>query len=189
MPRRLFLPRTYWADRTILAVLVATTAWLSLTLARGPGELAAIWVGNGLVTGWLLSRRTSTWPGYLLVAFLCELPARILAGDQPVYAIAIAACNLVEVLVVAGTVRRLVPDTRDPRSWMRMGGIATAATLAACTIAGLLGAAVAHSLNGQPFVPAFARWFSAHAVGMVVVATTTLVAHREGVGLFIAPRR
>jgi diguanylate cyclase (GGDEF)-like protein/PAS domain S-box-containing protein len=189
MPRRLFLPRTYWADRTILAVLVATTAWLSLTLARGPGELAAIWVGNGLVTGWLLSRRTSTWPGYLLVAFLCELPARILAGDQPVYAIAIAACNLVEVLVVAGTVRRLVPDTRDPRSWMRMGGIATAATLAACTIAGLLGAAVAHSLNGQPFVPAFARWFSAHAVGMVVVATTTLVAHREGIGLFISPRR
>src|SRR5690606_38021111 len=159
MPRRLRIPRTYWADRTILAVLIAVTSWLSLTLARGPGELAAIWVGNGILTGWLLSRRTTTWPGYLLVAFVSELPARILAGDQPHYAIAIAVCNLIEVLGVAAIVRHQVPDIRDPRSWPRLGGIATAATLAACAVAGLLAATVAYSLHAQPFLHAFARWY------------------------------
>ena len=41
---------TYWFDRSLLALLIATTAWLSLTLARGPGELSAIWVGNGILT-------------------------------------------------------------------------------------------------------------------------------------------
>ena len=182
-------PRTYWIDRILLAVLVAVAAWLALTLARGPGELAALWIGNGIVTGWVLSRRTARWPGYLLAGFLAELLARLLVGDAPLYALAIASCNLIEVLLVAGTVRRLVPDTRDPSSWMRLGGIATAATLAACAVSGVLAAAVAHAVHGQPFLPAFGGWFATHVVGMVVVATTTLVAHREGLGLFIAPRR
>lgn len=190
MPRRLTLPRAYWADRTILAALIFTTAWLSLTLARGPGELAAIWVGNGILVGWLLSRRTATWPGYLLVAYPTELLARVLAGDAAPIAIAIATCNLAEVLVVAGSVRRLVPDTRDPQSWMRLGGIATAATLVACALSGLLAAAFARLLvDGRPYLPALAQWFAAHVVGTVIAATTTLVAQREGIGLFIAPNR
>lgn len=189
MFRRLTLPRTYWADRTILAVLIASTAWLSLTLARGPGELAAIWIGNGILAGWLLSRRTSTWPGYLLVAFAAELPARMLAGDDAPYAVAIAACNLLEALILAGMVRRVVPDTRDPRNWMRLGGIATAATLVACAVAGSLAAGVAHVLHQQPFLPALGGWYAAHVVGMVVVATMTLVALRERQRLSIAPGR
>lgn len=189
MLRRLTLPRTYWADRTILAVLIATTAWLSLTLARGPGELAAIWVGNGILTGWLLSRRTSAWPGYLLTAFAAELPARMLAGDEAPYAIAMATFNLVEVLVVAGAVRRVVPDVRDPRNWMRLGGIATASTLVACTVSGMMAAGIVHAMHQQPFLPAFGGWFAAHVVGMVVVATMTLVALRERLRVFIAPGR
>ncbi|MDH5830195.1 diguanylate cyclase [Luteimonas sp. M1R5S18] len=176
--------RSYWFDRCILAVLIASTAWLSLALARGPGELAAIWIGNGILAGWLLSRRTTTWRGYIAVAFVAELAARMLAGDEAPYAVAIAACNLIEALVVAGAVRWRVSDTRDPRDWMRMGGIATAATLLACAGSGALAAGVAHAMHAQPFLPALGRWFSAHVVGMVVVATMTLVAQRERTRLF-----
>src|SRR5690606_17777401 len=39
------------------------------------------------------------------------------------------------------------------------------------------------------FLPVLMRWFGARAVGLVVVATVTVVAHREGIGLFIARRR
>ena len=181
--------RAYLADRTVLGALIALTAWLSLALARGPGELAAIWVGNGILAGWLLSRRTATWPGYVLTALLAEFPARLLAGDAPVYALAIAACNLIEAVGVAGIVRRAEPDTRNPRDWMRLGGVAAAATLAACAVAGVLAATVAHVLHGQPLLPELARWYAAHVVGMVVVATTTLVVLRERLGLLVAPGR
>ena len=186
---RLRLPRNMWVDRAVLGTLIATTAWLALTLARGPGELAAIWISNGLLTGWLLSRRTGTWPGYVLAAFASELPARLLAGDAIGYAVAIALTNLVEALLVAGIVRLLVPDTRDPRSWTRLGGIATAATFFACALAGLLAAGISHAFHGQPFLRAFGAWFAAHVVGMTVVATATLVGHREGWRMFVARGR
>ena len=183
------LPRTYWFDRSLLALLIATTAWLSLTLARGPGELSAIWIGNGILAGWLLSRRTATWPGYLAVAFAAELPARLLAGDGLVYALAIIVCNLLEVLILASAVRSRIPDVRAPEQWTRLGGIATVATLLACAVSGVLAASVSHVMNAQPLLQAFTGWYAAHVVGMVVVATMTLVAQREGVGLFAAAGR
>ncbi len=190
MPRRSLLPRTHWKDGATLALLIASTAWLSLTLARGPGELSALWVGNGILTGWLLSRRSVLWPGYLLVAFAAELPARMLAGDEGIYAAAIALCNLLEAGIVADIVRRAVPDVRDPRNWMRLGGLATGATLIACAVSGVLAANIAHILHGQPLFPALLRWFTAHVVGMVLVATTTLVVQRQGIGgFFVTARR
>ena len=189
MSSRLPMLRTYRVDRFVLAFFIASTAWLSLTLARGPGELAAIWVGNGILTGWLLSRRTSTWPGYLAVAFAAELPARMLAGDEASYAVAIAACNLVEALAVAALIRRRVPDTRKPDDWMSLGGTAIWATLLACAVSGVLAASVAHFMHAQPFVPAFAAWYAAHVVGMVLLATMTVVAQREGLGMFVSPGR
>ncbi|MGQ4661111.1 diguanylate cyclase domain-containing protein [Lysobacter sp. F6437] len=189
MSHRFMFARTYLADLALLAMLVATTAWLSLTLARGPGELAAIWVGNGIIAGWLLSRRTASWPVYVAVAFAAELPARMLAGDEAPYAVAIAICNLVEVLVVAGVVRNRIPNIRDPKDWVNLGGIATGATLAACALAGLVATAVAHYMHGQDVVRAFVGWYAAHVVGMVIVATTTLVAQHERMGLFVAPGR
>jgi integral membrane sensor domain MASE1 len=41
------------ADRLLLALLVGTAAWLSLTLTRAPGSVSAVWVGNGIFVGWL----------------------------------------------------------------------------------------------------------------------------------------
>ena len=189
MSHRLKLPRTYWADRSLLALLVGASAWLALSIGRGPTEIAPVWVGNGILVGWLLSRSTRRWPGYLLVGFLAELAARALTGDRPLFVLAFATWNQVEVLVVAGLVRWRVPDTRDPSSWLRLGGIAAGATVLACALSGLLAAALVHTCLGFGFPAAAGGWFAAHVVGMVVAATMTLVAQREGLGLFIAPGR
>ncbi|HEY4530822.1 MAG TPA: diguanylate cyclase [Luteimonas sp.] len=184
MPRPFRLPRTYWADRSVLAILVGLSAWLSLTLARGPGELSAVWIGNGLLTGWLLCRRTGTWPGYVAVVMAADAGARLMLGDDPGYALAISGINAGEALLVAGIVRSRVPDIRAPRDWTFVGGLATAATLLACALSGVAAAAVAQAVHGQEFRPAFANWYAAHVVGMVIVATSTLVAQREGMGIF-----
>lgn len=182
-------PKGLWADRLLMALIIGASAWLSLRLARAPGELAAIWIGNGVLTGWLLARPTPQWPGYVAVGFAADASARLLAGDAATYAMVLATCDLVEVGIVAGIVRWRVPDVSDPKHWIGLGGIATGSTLAACAVSGLLAATLATALRGGDFAGDLFRWFAAHVVGMVIVATTTLVVHREGLQLVLAPGR
>src|SRR5688500_11877620 len=177
-------PRRLWLDRTMLALLIGGASGLSLILARGPGELAAVWIGNGILAGWLLSRPTALWQGYVGVAFAADVAARLLVGDAPVHAAGVGLCNLMEALIVAGVVRHKVPDVRDPKHWLSLGGIAIVSTLVACAVAGLAAAALISTLHGTPFFNNFVTWYAAHVVGMVVFATSTLVASREGVGMF-----
>nr|WP_283254659.1 sensor domain-containing diguanylate cyclase [Luteimonas galliterrae] len=172
-----------------MALLIGATAWLSLTLARGPGELAAIWIGNGIFTGWLLSRPTHSWPGYVAAGLTADVAGQLVSGYSVPYAASIGVSNLIEVLIVAGVVRRLVPDVGDPKRWISLGGIATGSTLAACAISGSLAASVTSLLYASSFLMNFVGWYAAHVVGMVIVATSTLVVLREGLDLFGAPGR
>ncbi|MCI4568460.1 sensor domain-containing diguanylate cyclase [Lysobacter sp. CFH 32150] len=172
-----------------MAILIGVSAWLSLTLARGPGELSAVWIGNGIFAGWLLSRPTHLWPGYLAMGFAAELTARLVPGDPVLQAVALSACDLIEVLIIAIAIRRRVPDVGEPGHWLTLGGIATASTLVACAVSGLLAATVIAAMHAGRFFTNFITWYSAHVVGMVFVGTTTLVAQREGLRLVIAPGR
>ncbi|SDQ77712.1 PAS domain S-box-containing protein/diguanylate cyclase (GGDEF) domain-containing protein [Pseudoxanthomonas sp. CF125] len=172
-----------------MALLIGATAWVSLNVTRLPGEVSAVWVSSGIFAGWLLSRRTALWPGYVGAGFAAELAVRLLSGDSVGSGFAFSAFNLLEVLIVAGVVRRLVPDVGNPTRWLGLGGIATSSTLAACAVSGLLASAVVSATSHTPFLTTFLVWYSAHVVGMVIVATLTLVAHRKGIGLSDVPGR
>lgn len=176
-------------DRAVMALLIGITAWLSLNIGRSPGEVATVWVSNGVFVGWLLSRPTRAWPGYLVAGFAAEMATRFLSAESARLSIVIPAFNLLEVLIVAGTVRHLVPDVGNPRRWLGLGGIATGSTLVACAISGLLASAVVSIDSSTAFLSSLIIWYSAHVVGMVIVATLTLVAHRQGIGVKDVPGR
>ena len=182
-------PQRLWADRLVMALIIGATAWLLLQVAREPGELATVWIGNGVLTGWLLSRPTRLWPGYVTAAFVADVSARLLSGYPAAHAAGLGISDVVEVLIVAGIVRRLVPDVGDPQSWIRLGGIATASTLTACAVSGLLAATLTAAMSGGAFPSHLLRWYAAHVVGMVTVATFTLVAHSEGLKPITTPGR
>jgi diguanylate cyclase (GGDEF)-like protein/PAS domain S-box-containing protein len=175
-PRRM----TLLADRLLLALLVGTAAWLSLTLTRAPGSVSAVWVGNGIFVGWLLSRPTRQWRGYLLAGFLTEMTVRLLVLGFLPQRLGSSIMNLGEVLIVAGTVRRLIPDIGDPSHYFTLGRVATASTLVACALSGLVVASLATATFGTPFSRNFTTWYAAHVVGMVIVAPFVLVVLRQG---------
>jgi diguanylate cyclase (GGDEF)-like protein/PAS domain S-box-containing protein len=170
-----------------MASLTGITAWISLAIARIPGGMAAVWVSNGIWAGWLLSRRTAAWPVYAAVGFASLLVTQYLAGDGLLTTLALSAFNLLEVLIVAGVIRRSVPDVSHPRHWLGLGGIATASTLVACAISALLASAWMQAVAGAPFLANLLIWYAAHVVGMVVVGTLALVVQRKGIGLIDAP--
>jgi diguanylate cyclase (GGDEF)-like protein/PAS domain S-box-containing protein len=174
-------------DRAIMALLIGATAWVSLLVTRLPGEVSAVWVSSGIFVGWLLSRRSELWPGYVVAGFAAELVVRLLSGDGVGFSLALSAFNLLEVLIVASTVRRLVPDIGNPTRWLGLGGIATGSTLAACAVSGLLASVVVSAASHTPFLTTFLIWYAAHVVGIVILATLTLVAHRKGIGLSDVP--
>lgn len=176
-------------DRLWMALLIGATAWLSRSLVPIHGEIAAVWVSNGIFAGWLLSRPTGVWAGYLMAGFAAEFVARQVSGDDMFAGAALSVVNLLEVMIVAGAVRRTVPDVGNPRRWLVLGGTATGSTLVACAMSGLLAAAVVAFTTATAYLAAFLTWYTAHVVGMVVIGTFTLVAHREGVGLLDVPGR
>lgn len=162
---------------------------MSLTLSRGPGELASVWISNGIFVGWLLSRRTRLWSSYVVVGLVADVMGRLASGSFAPQAIANGLSDFIEVLVVAGAVLRLVPDVGDPKHWIGLGGIAAGSTLVACAMSGVVGASVAARLHDTGFGTNFIAWYAAHVVGMVVFATSTLVVHRGGRKLLSAPGR
>ena len=170
-------------DQLVMAGLVCTTAGLSLAIARIPDGVAAVWVSNGIWAGWLLSRRTALWPGYVAVGMASLLLARLLAGDGLATIVALSTFNLLEVLIVAGSIRRQVADVGNPGHWLGLGGIATTSTLVACAVSALLASGWLRMASGSGFLANFLTWYAAHVVGLVVVGTLTLVVDRKGVGL------
>jgi len=188
-PRAVRVPRSLWQDALSVSALVGILGWLSVTFSRGPGELSAIWFGNGILVGWLLSRPTPLWAFYVVGGFMADLIARLLSGSLPLHSLLVAMSNVMEVLIIAGAVRRRVPDIGDPQHWLSLGAIATGSTLGACAVSGLFAAGVNMLLAGGAFAPSYLTWYAAHVVGMVICATTTLVAQREGRRLVVAPGR
>jgi diguanylate cyclase (GGDEF)-like protein/PAS domain S-box-containing protein len=172
-----------WHEVVFLFLAVAATGWFSLNWTRTPGQVSAVWVGNGLVVGALMYRRTAEWWRYLLTGLAADQLVRHVLFAQHGIALGVGLANLLEILIVAGTVRRFVPNVLDPKGWVALGGIATGSTFLAVAISGVLASALFAWAYGSPFGLNFATWFTAHVVGMVIVATATIVFLREGVGL------
>lgn len=164
-----------WRESLAMAVLVGLLNGAALVFTRGPGELSALWLGNGVLAGWLLARPRLGWLRALLAPMLVDLAARLALMGLPLLAAALTLADLLEILLVVQLVRRYAPDVGNPERWTELGAVATVATLVACLLSALLTAAANAASGGTGFVVGYVTWFAAHVLGMVVFATATLV--------------
>ena len=175
------------AHLALLAFAVAAFAWISIDLTRVAGSVASIWISNGVVVGLLLFRALPRWRATIAVAFGAELAARLLHGDPVMSSLNNALANSLEILAVAGAIRLRVPDITDPSRLLALSAIATGSTLVACAVSGAIAAFSASMQGGQSFGDVWVTWYTAHVIGMVIVATLVVVARREG--RFLVGRR
>jgi diguanylate cyclase (GGDEF)-like protein/PAS domain S-box-containing protein len=160
------------------AVLVAVS--YSLLLARHSGSVLTIWIPNGIVVGALLAAPRSKWPWYLIAAALGFMAGQYLGrggllGTGLAVPLALVLTNGVEILIVATVVRHMFPRIAEDTRFLLLGRIALGSTLIACVASALLAATVQRAAHGLPFWTTVDWWFRAHLLGMVIVATLTLV--------------
>jgi diguanylate cyclase (GGDEF)-like protein/PAS domain S-box-containing protein len=70
---------------------------------------------------------------------------------------------------------------------MTLSLTATGSTLVACAVSALMSATFARWFDGRPFGEVLVTWYTAHVVGMVIVATMVVVARRERQSLLGRP--
>jgi diguanylate cyclase (GGDEF)-like protein/PAS domain S-box-containing protein len=179
-PRRHAFPALLAELAGLFAAVLAAVGY-SLLLARQTGTVVTIWIPNGIVLGALLAVQRWKWPWYLGVAFLAFLVGQQvghggLLGKGMAVPLALGLTNGVEILIVAIVVRHVFPRIADDTRFLLLGRIALGSTLVACVASALLAATVQRAARGSPFWDTADWWFRAHLLGMVIVATLTLVA-------------
>jgi diguanylate cyclase (GGDEF)-like protein/PAS domain S-box-containing protein len=178
----------HWLGVIALTILTFLASWFAFRMARF-GGVAALWVVNGLHTGALLLTDKRRWSAYFVGSWVGQVTARALVGDGMPLLLWLPIVNLFESGVVAFWVRRRVEDLRKARSLGEVARDATASTVVACLLSATLALpALLTRPDSTPLI-AWGTWFTAHLLGMVVMATLTVCAFQQGVHLFGRPGR
>ncbi len=181
--------RTGGSDIVLATLLIMAGAWLSIRWAIRPGELPAVWIPGGLLCAWLLVRPRDSWWRYASAGYVADATGQWLAGAPPAFAMVLAACHLFDALCIAFLIRRHIPDISDPRHWVHLGGVATASTLIVCALSAAVGTQLDGPMPRADRLATFVTWFGAHVLGLVIVGTTALVLHIEGLRVLAPPGR
>ncbi|KGQ19038.1 GGDEF domain protein [Lysobacter dokdonensis DS-58] len=173
----------------LLAIATAVFAWIAIDLTRVAGSVSSVWIANGIVVGVLLFVPTRAWRWFIAAGWIGEFVARMLHGDALVPSVGNSLANVLEIACIAGAIRVRVPDITDASRLLTLAFTATTSTLVACAISALLAASINALRGGASFGEVFLTWYTAHVIGMVIVATLVVVARREGRWIIGRPGR
>lgn len=158
------------------AILFGLLAWGGITLTRDESPVAAVWLPNAALVAILLRGRGVGDLVFLPPAFVANVIANSLAGDELGQAAALSLVNSIEILVVWFGMRRL----GAPRPDMSL----LPDLLAFCAVAGVIAPIVSAGLavvalgatDMSAAWPLFKHWAAVDGLGLVLLTPTILIA-------------
>ena len=172
-----------------VGALVFLLAWASLTLTRMSGRIAAVWPVNAVVLINLLRADLRRWPSLLLAGFMGDACANVLAGDTPSIGFGLSACNGVEVLIVAGGLRRFVGRKIELSRCRDLMWFAGLAGVLAPLVAAVLASSLLHPALDKSFVHDLSIWVLADGLGLLIVVPPLLALTPEAIARLSANGR
>lgn len=161
-------------DGAIVALAYTVVALPLLFAGRAGGAAATLWIGNGLLLGWLLRRSPLAAPSALMLCLLVDLGARVMVSAPPLVAAGLAIADIVEVAVAWAVLHRW--QRCDSEGAVERGVPVTLGI--GVLLAPLLGAAIAasvlHLLTAAPWRDSLVAWWLGHALGMLAVTPVVL---------------
>ena len=170
-------PPSAWrtaARAGLLALVVMATAYVALWAPRDYGRATPIWPANALILACLLRSPPSRWWIWALAGLGGNLAADLAVGDGIIKALALSGCNVIEALLCASGLRRLIPDGFDPAR-SRDLAVGAAAALGSAFAAALSAASYLGLAHGGHFVVDLTVWTLADVLGMVIVTPCLLI--------------
>jgi diguanylate cyclase (GGDEF)-like protein/PAS domain S-box-containing protein len=164
----------------LLALVVAASCWMSLTYTRAAGSVSTLWIPSGLLAGLLITSRHSRWAAYIAAAFAANLWARLDHDFAVSPSISLAIASTFEAWLVGFCVVRFAGPATNQEKIALTGTVATASTIVACILSGLVAAGTLTYFAHANFLLVLSTWLTSHVLGMVVFATLTVVGLSQG---------
>jgi integral membrane sensor domain MASE1 len=172
-----------WLWLLVLFLLTGVATELAVRLSRFGGGVSSIWVANGLLTGALLLSPRETWWRWMTAAAMGQIVGRIASGDAWLLTLGLVLANLLECTIIAFWVRRGDEELRQARSLGKVSRDALLSTVAACALSATAALPFLLLRVTTSLVETWLIWFSAHVVGMVIIATLAVCAFQPHVHL------
>src|SRR5271170_7171574 len=106
-----------WRRLIIAALVVGIMAWFSIKLTREAGNVASIWLSDGVLLGVLLRARLGHNAGYLIAGYLGNFFADYMFGDPTALALSFSVCNMLGILIAATALRAHLVNAAHFMQW------------------------------------------------------------------------
>lgn len=171
-------------EALLVAAAYLCLNWFTPEVARWSNGLAVLWPCNAVLLAYMLVRPRREWFLASALVFLVCIGISLYSGRPAVVSLAFAIANLIESATAAlllQNVLRARPDLERPRDLF----VFVLVCVLAVTLSGSI-AALALMTRGEPFGASWLAWFSADALGLLIVVPLLLIggrAVRSGVKL------
>jgi PAS domain S-box-containing protein len=161
-------------------VIVGVAYWLAviyaIELVSPVDKLALFWPPNAIAVTGLIFAKKRHWPAFLLVIALAYFAGRVPSGHFPPYVyIGLCSANVVEILIVAGLVRRLAGEPSFPGNLLATLSAAIWAVIPATAVSAVIGAAfVVSAIPDAAYIKTAIGWFTGDISGLVLVLPVLL---------------
>ncbi len=152
----------------LAALIMFVLALAGIELTREGGRLASVWLANAAIIALLLRTERGRWSAILAATLLGNAAAGMVAGDMPALAVALAACNLAEIALVAGLFARRYPVPATLDTPARLSVLAVLAVLGSVVSTFLAGVSVALLADAASSGP-LAHWLVADCLGILIL--------------------
>jgi len=173
---------------TAAGLACGALAMLCITYTRSTAGVAALWLSNALLVGWILRAPREMTAPIALAGFASMVLANMLTGTSSAVALGFSALNQIEITAAVALLRRSGIDPRQPLNERAFALGTVLAVLGAPALAAVVAATLIARLEGVRWVGAFVHWWVSDAFGMLTVLPIAFSAHRAAVRRLLAPR-
>lgn len=136
-------------------------------------HLPPFWISSGIMLAVLLRSDFREWPAYILAGIALSILGQLINGFSPITVAGFAIAGVIEILVVAVILRRrfAIADLRNMR---HIGAFLIVVAALGMPFGAIMGGAVHHWVTGAPYWYSVLEWWTAHAIGAMVITPVLL---------------